>query len=89
MIGRPAAQRLFAAADAIDTTTRREAAIVGGIVRSVIDHGRLRPDYVRSYTRHIIGEFGMADVDSRLPCNAEIAMVLQRFEANYGRPVLP
>ena len=79
--------RVMEAADAVETSHPREAAILGGIVRSAIDTERLDREFVRSYTRDIIGEFNLVNVDRQPPGTTEIAMVLTRFEAAYGRPL--
>jgi anaerobic selenocysteine-containing dehydrogenase len=80
----PLARRVMIAADAVETCHPREAAILGGIVRSAIDAGRLDHDFVRRYTREIIGEFKLVNVDRVPPGSTEIDMVLSRFEAEYG-----
>jgi hypothetical protein len=69
------------AADLVDTHSAREAAVLGGIVRSVIGTGRTDLAYVAHYVRDILGVFNLVGVDRSPPCGAEIAMVLERFEA--------
>src|SRR6056297_1470371 len=79
-------RRVMVAADEVQTTHPREAAILGGIVRSTIDGGRVDVEYVRRYASAIIAEFNLVNVDRRPPGSDEIAMVLTRFEERYGPP---
>ncbi len=79
-------RRVMVAADEVQTSHPREAAILGGIVRSTIDGGRVDVEYVRRYASAIIAEFNLVNVDRRPPGSHEIAMVLTRFEERYGPP---
>lgn len=69
------------AADLVGTYSPREAAVLGGIVRSVIAVGRPDVLYIAQYVRDILGLFNLVGVDRSTPCAAEIAMVVERFEA--------
>ena len=85
MIGSAAQRNVLVAADLVQTSHPREAAILGGIVRSKIDMGRIDAGFVSRYTNEIIRTFNLVNVDDRAPCSAEIAMVTSRFEECYGR----
>jgi hypothetical protein len=74
------------AADLVGTHSVREAAVLGGIVRSVIATGRCDVVYIAQYARDILGVFNLVGVDRTTPCAAEIAMVVERFEAVHGSP---
>jgi hypothetical protein len=76
------------AAELVDTYSPREAAVLGGIVRSVIATGHCDAEYVAGYAQDILCTFNLVGVDRSVPCLAEIGMVLDRFEEVYGdRPV--
>jgi hypothetical protein len=83
-----ARRKVLVAADNVQTSHPREAAILGGIVRSAIDAGQIDADFVRRYASRIIAEFNLAHVDRRMPGRREIETVLERFQAEYRRPVL-
>jgi hypothetical protein len=72
------------AADLVGTYSVREAAVLGGIVRSVIATGGSDVVYISQYARDILGVFNLVGVDRSAPCAAEIAMVVERFEAVHG-----
>ena len=76
---------VMAAALLVQTSNPREAAILGGVVRSTIETGCINADFVSTYTSHVIDEFGLVNVDRRPPCLAEIAMVASRFQLHYSR----
>jgi len=78
-------QRVLMAAERVLTTHPREAAILGGVVRSTIDHDDFDMGFVSRYAHDIIQTFELANVDSRPPSTAEIAMVKYRFDEYYRR----
>lgn len=80
-----ARRKVMIAAGQVETTNPREAAILGGIVRCAIETGGYNAERIRQYTHNIIGQMKLVGVDRRLPGNAEIAMVKERFEEHYGR----
>lgn len=84
MMAVPIAQRrkYMLAASRVQTSNIRQAAILGGLVRSAIDHGRLDTSHVRRHVAQTLGRF--VNVDRQPPVNAEIAMVLAEFERELG-----
>ena len=74
------------AAEAVDTNSCREAAIVGGIVRTVIATGQIHPAWVAKYTSDIIHHFKILNVDARPPGLLEMEPVVQRFQQSYRQP---
>lgn len=86
-------QRVLWAAERTETSTSREAAILGGIVRCAMDTGHFSEAYVRHYCPQALlwfirdlQLFGGQRIDTREPSNSEIAMVLARFQAIYKPP---
>jgi hypothetical protein len=88
-IERSAHRRVLCAAVDVATSSAREAAIVGGIVRSTLDSGTLDVTRVARYASEIMTHFGLVDVDLRAPGAAEIAMVLDRYEQGSRRLTWP
>ncbi len=86
MISQAARHRAMQAADQVDTHSIREAAVLGGVVRSIIGTGRCDVEYVARYARDIIGAFNLVGVDRSVPCSTEVNMVIERFEEVHGRP---
>ena len=78
-------QKVLVAAERVLTSHPREAAILGGVVRSTIDHDHFDMGFVSRYTRDILQAFELANVDSCPPSSAEIAMVKSRFDEYYRR----
>lgn len=89
MIPVAARRKAMYAASNTETTTCREAAILGGIVRNVIATGRYNGPWISQYAVDIIDEFRLRGVDRTLPGPTELAMVLERFEVAYGRRFTP
>jgi len=89
MMAPAARHEVMAAAELVQTSHPREAAILGGIVRSTIDVGRIDANFVSRYTTEVIEGFGLVNVDRRPPRLAEIAMVVSRFQAYYARSEAP
>jgi hypothetical protein len=84
----PSARRqVLSVAAEVNTSSAREAAIVGGLVRSTFAAGHIDIDSVARHARALMHEFDLRDVDRSAPGGAEIAMVLDRFE--HGRRRLP
>lgn len=79
-----ARRKYMLAASAVATSNPREAAILGGILHSAIEHGRLVIPDVRLHMSHALTGWNLVNVDRRAPGNAEIAMVLARFEEALG-----
>lgn len=88
-IDRFAQRRVLCAAVDVATNSPREAAIVGGIVRSTLDSGTLDVTFVAQYATEIMTYFELVDVDLRAPGAAEIAMVLDRYEQGSRRLTWP
>lgn len=86
MIPVAARRKAMMAAASTPTSSVREAAIVGGIVRCAIASGMYDPDRIAGYVPEILDHFKLANVDRRRPGAAEITMVVARFEREYGRP---
>jgi hypothetical protein len=85
MIPLVARRRALLAASQTETTSPRDAAIVGGIVRSLIDTGGCDRGRVARYAVGVIIEFKLVGVDRTPPGPTEYRMVLNRFERAYGR----
>jgi anaerobic selenocysteine-containing dehydrogenase len=80
-------RRTMRAAELVDTHSVREAAILGGIVRCIIAHGRYDAEFIARYAHEIIGAFKLVGVDRSPPCLTEISMILERFEEAEGKPL--
>lgn len=74
------------AASTVETSSCREAAIVGGITRSVISCGRINTPWVAQYAADIIAEFRLVGVDKTPPGLVELAGVIDRFQTSYRQP---
>ena len=70
-------------ASTLEVASCREAAIVGGIVRSMVDHGRYYAPAIATNTRDTLNEWNLVGVDRTPPGMAEMAMVLDRFRECY------
>ena len=86
MIALAARRRAMLAAEMVQTSSVREAAILGGIVRCVIACGRYNGPWISQYAADIIHAFNLVGVDRTPPNLAEIAMMLERFEESYSQP---
>ena len=86
MMSLDARREAMHAADLTGTYNAREAAVLGGIVRCMIETGGCDVGFISAYVRDILAVFDLVDIDRSAPCAAEIAMVLQRFEEVYGTP---
>lgn len=85
MIPVAARRRVMFAASLIDTTSCREAAILGGIVRQAIEHGwGIDGDNVAHYAARVVRDFKLVGVDRTPPGPTEVGMMLDRFEAAFG-----
>ncbi len=76
--------RVMIASSNVQTTSCREAAILGGIVRCKIAANKYNGPWIAQYASDIIGSnggFNLVGVDRSPPNMAEIAMVLDRFKA--------
>jgi hypothetical protein len=82
-----ARRKVMQAASTVAPDTMREAAILGGVVRCMVEHGHLIPAVVRVWTMEVLGYYKLSGVDRRPPCNAELAQVVGRFEDAFGRRV--
>ena len=89
MIPLAARRKVMMAAECVDTSTIREAAIVGGIVRCAIATGRYNGPWISQYASDAIEAFSIRNVDPTPPGPTEIGVVLERFEAAYGRKFTP
>lgn len=82
-------ERVLMAASEVVTDSLREAAILGGIVRSLLDTGHLRISFVRHYAPQVIGFFAVNGdlyrerVDTSTPTDQEIKRVASRFLDKY------
>jgi hypothetical protein len=86
MIPAAARQKAMMAANAVEVTTMREAAILGGIVRCVCACGRYNGPWIAQYAADIIGAFRIRDVDPTPPGLTEMSAMLEAFEESYSRP---
>ena len=85
MIPLAARHRAMSAAEAVDTTTLREAAILGGVVRSVIACGRINVPWCSQYATDMLEAFRVRD--GRTPIgHTETLDVIERFQASYSQP---
>lgn len=84
MIPLAARRKVMNAAGEVETSTVREAAIVGAIVRCACSTGRYNGPWISQTTSDILHEFRLL-VDRTPPCMAEVGMMVERFEAAYGR----
>ena len=82
-------ERVLTAAEAVETDSLREAAILGGLVRSLLDTGHLRIQFVRHYVPSCTAHFA-EDIrrsgeipDARWPSDAEISKVARKFLDKY------
>ena len=73
------------AAEMVDTTDCREAAILGGIVRCVISCGKINVPWVGQYTADILGCFNL-EGNCRPASLTEVAAVVERFQLSYSQP---
>lgn len=85
MIPVAARRKAMTAAGAVETSTCREAAIVGGIVRNICSTGRYSGPWVAQYAVDAIEAFHLVGVDRSLPGPTELGYMLERFETEYGR----
>ncbi len=81
-----ARHRAMFAADAVDVSTLRQAAILGGVVRSVIACNRINVPWVGQYTADIINAFNLNGVDRSPASLTEVAAVVERFQQSYAQP---
>lgn len=90
-------ERVMMAAGEVETSSCREAAILGGIVRSLIDTGHLKITFVQHYTAEAVRHFAsdIAGTSERpntsRPGSAEIKKVarkfLDRYDPGHSQPV--
>lgn len=83
MISLDAQRRVMQAASTLDTTTCREAAIVGAIIRTLVECGGYYAPNISRTTVATLDEWKFAAVDRTPPGMAEIAMLVDRFKAAY------
>lgn len=82
-------QRVLVAANEVETESLREAAILGGLVRSLLDTGHLRIQFVRQYVPACVTHFGRDFVIAgempalTRPSDAEIRKVASKFLEKY------
>jgi hypothetical protein len=86
-------QRVIRAASQVNPKNAREAAILGGIVRSSIDMSAFDKQYVRHYVPQALARFrsnlsswGASWVTESPPSDIEIAFMLKRFMHFYTPP---
>ena len=84
MIPIAARRKVMHAAGQVDTSSVREAAIVGAIVRCACATGRYNEQWISQTAVDIIHEFRIL-VDRTPPGPTEIAVMVERFEDAYGR----
>lgn len=75
-------RKMMLAAATVQTSSARQAAILGGLVRSAIDYGHLSMPVVSAHVSSVLS--GLTNVDRREPCSAEVAMVLDQFQHALG-----
>lgn len=82
-------ERVLTAAHEVETESAREAAVLGGLVRSLLDTGHLKINYVRKYVPECVAYFGrdirkVGDrIDVSAPSDAEIRKVASKFLEKY------
>jgi hypothetical protein len=86
VIALAARRRAMMAAESVETSTVREAAIVGGIVRCVIAAGKINGPWVSQYAADMLAEFNIRDIDRSPPNLAEMAGIVERFQQSYSQP---
>jgi hypothetical protein len=82
-------ERVMKAASEVEADTNREAAILGGIVRSLTDTGHLKITYVQHYAAEAVRYFAK-DIaltrerpDDSRPTTAEVKRVARKFIERY------
>ena len=86
MIPLAARRRAMLAAEAVDTSTVREAAILGGIVRCVIACGKINVPWVGQYTADIIAAFNLRGINRGPASLTEMSVMVERFQQSYSQP---
>ena len=86
MIPLAARRRAMLAAEAVDTATVREAAILGGIVRSVIACGKINVPWCGQYAADMLEAFRVRDIDRKPPGLTEMSVMVERFQQSYSQP---
>ena len=81
-----ARRKAMMAAEHVDTHNVREAAILGGLVRSVIACGRINVSWSAQYAVDMIREFKLPGVDTCQPGPTEMQMMVERFQESYSQP---
>ena len=86
-------QRVMHAASQVNPKDCREAAILGGVVRCVIDTGHFDKQYVKHYVPQSLSwfdserrQFRADPVSSKSPNDDEIAAITKRFMHFYNPP---
>ena len=86
-------QRVMHAASQVNPKDCREAAILGGVVRCVIDTGHFNKQYVKHYVPQALSwfdsdrkHFGAEAVNMKSPNDDEIAAITKRFMHFYNPP---
>lgn len=97
-LGQPAVSRIMLAASEVETTSHREAAVLGGIVASLIDRFRFDVKYIQHHTAAALDwarrmelqfpqTFRQGGVpDASMPTEGEIKDVAKRFRDKYQGP---
>lgn len=80
------AQRVLAAACAVETASIREALLVGGVVRSILGQGHFDPSVALIAATRLAHE---ARVPVTMLTVGELQPVVTRFSEAYQRVVLP
>jgi hypothetical protein len=87
MIPVAARRKILLAASLVDTSSPREAAIVGAACRNIIATGRCSPEWVGQTACDTLREWRLVGVPTTRPGPTEVHMVLDRFARVYGRPL--
>ena len=86
MIPLAARRRAMLAADNVDTSTMRQAAILGGIVRCIASCGKINAPWVAQYTADILTEFKLPGVSTKPATFSELSAMIDKFNESYSQP---
>jgi hypothetical protein len=88
MIPVAARRKIMLAASLVDAGSPREAAIVGAACTNIIATGRCNPVWVAQTAADTLRAWNLVGVSKVMPGPTETHMVLDRFAAVYGRPLV-
>ena len=77
-------EKVMNAASACQVDNDRDAAILGGIVRCMIDRGKFDPTFVAYYTETALSAFKRPD--NHRPSMVEVRRMVRAFQTAYEPP---